>query len=337
MAQPAASRQRSPLRSLRSLLTLGAARARRVIRPADEPLIGGEAGAAGGLLQESFVRRLERLNLMLQRVAPQGISGEHRSRRHAGSAEFADFRRYVPGDDFRRIDWNAYARLDGLFLKLTEAKVEIPVHVLVDTSQSMNWGSPNKLTFARRLAAAIGYLALARFDALTVACFAENLYEHPPVVRGKTHATQVLSYLDQTPVGRATQLERSLASYCASAPRGGVAFLISDLLTADDWRAGVLQLLRNGMNVVVVHVLAPGELHPAFDGEIELLDSETGDVVELVVGDEARRTYVDRVRAWCAEVEQFCLRSEIAHLPLTSDLELEEIFLNRMRQRRIVR
>ncbi len=289
------------LASFGSILTTGARHARRAVR--SEPHATDDAVSAGSLLQESFVRRLERLNLLSRGLMAQGVAGEHRSRRHAGSAEFSDYRRYVPGDDFRRIDWNAYARLDGLFLKLTEAKVEMPVHLLLDCSESMNWGSPNKLGFARRLAAAIGYLALARFDAVAGASFSDELYERFPLVRGKGQTMRLLSVLDHAPVGGVTRLERSMVQYCANATRGGIAFLISDLVSEDDWQAGIVQLLRQGIDVVVVHVLAPQELEPTVDGEVELVDAESGDVVELVVGEAARRTYAARAREWCDAVE----------------------------------
>jgi uncharacterized protein (DUF58 family) len=274
---------------------------------------------------------------MTRGLVSAGVAGEHRSRRHASSAEFSDFRRYVPGDDFRQIDWNAYARLDGIFLKLTEAKVEVPVHLLLDCSQSMNWGNPNKLAFARRLAAAIGYLALAQFDAVSGAGFSDRLYERFPAVRGKNQAMRLLSYLDAAPVGQRSKIEWSLAEYSELASRGGVAFLISDLLSDDNWQSGVRHLMRRGTDVVVIQVISPQELNPSLDGEIELIDSESGDVVELVVGDEARRIYEERTTEWCASVEAFCHQSEIGHLLLDTTVELEEIFLNRMRQRRIVR
>src|SRR5215470_13131735 len=120
-AMPALS-LRARLDPLRAVLSGGAERARRVITPDLDVATESELGSAGSLLQETFVRRLERLNVLTRGLVRQGLAGEHRSRRHASSAEFADFRKYVPGDDFRRIDWNAYARLDGLFLKQTEAK-----------------------------------------------------------------------------------------------------------------------------------------------------------------------------------------------------------------------
>ncbi|HEX5416664.1 MAG TPA: DUF58 domain-containing protein [Chloroflexota bacterium] len=331
-----ASSRRSPLAPLRSILNAGATRARKVI---GTPRAGYTAttASAESLLSESFVRRLERLSLLTRGVIAEGVAGDHRSRRYAASAEFADFRQYVPGDDFRRIDWNAYARLDGLFLKLTEAKEDIAVHLLVDSSLSMHWGTPDKLGFARRLAAAIGYLSLSRYDGVTGACFAEKLYDRLPLLRGRAQAMRLLSYLDSAPVGTATQLERTMAQYCASSPRRGIAFVISDLLAEDNWQKALLRLLRERMEVVVIHILAPQELHPDLDGEVELVDVETGDIVEMVVGDQARQRYEQRTAAWCEEVEDFCHRSEIGYLCLDTTLELEDIFLNKMRRRRVVR
>ncbi len=328
----------SPLGALGRLFRGGSGRARRIVRGASRvPAGGDQPDSAGSLLAESFIHRLERLNLLTRGLVIQGLAGEHRSRRHATSTEFADFRKYVPGDDFRRIDWNAFARLDGLFLKQTEAKEDVVVHLLVDCSESMNWGSPNKLGFARRLAAAIGFLALARFDAVTAACFSDSLHERFPLVRGRSQTMRLLSYLDQASVGGVTRLNHAMDLYCAGPVRGGIAFLISDLLSDDDWEAGVVRLLREGMDVVVVQVFAPQELQPTVDGDLELFDSETGDVVEIVVGDEARRAYERRVEDWCTRVAAFCHRSEVGYLELDSAVPLEDIFLNRMRLRRIVR
>ncbi|MGH2459800.1 MAG: DUF58 domain-containing protein [Chloroflexota bacterium] len=328
----------SVLDSVRAIFRRGGGRARRIVRGPSYLAAGGdETDLAGSLLAESFIHRLERLNLLTRGLVIQGLAGEHRSRRHATSTEFADFRKYVPGDDFRRIDWNAFARLDGLFMKQTEAKEDVTVHLLVDCSQSMNWGAPNKLGFARRLAAAIGFLALARFDAVTAVGFSDALYDRFPLVRGRGQISRLLSYLDQTPIGGVTHLQRAMDAYCAGPVHGGIAFLISDLLSGDDWEAGVVRLIREGMDVVVVHVLAPQEMRPTVDGDLELFDSETGDVVEIVVGNEARHAYEQRVQDWCASVAGFCHRSEVGYLALESSVPLEDIFLSRMRLRRIVR
>ena len=321
---------RARLASLRQLLT------GRTGRPV-LPRTNAALAVAPGLVDESFVHRLERLNLLTRGLVSQGVAGEHRSRRYASSAEFADFRKYVPGDDFRRIDWNAYARSNNLFLKLTEAKEDVAVHVLVDSSQSMNWGSPNKLRFARQVGAALGYLALSRFDSVTGASFAETVVEPIPKLRGKNQAMRFLGHLDRAPVGVTTRLDFSMAQYCGGGASGGLAFLISDLMTEDDYEQGIVRLIREGMDVVVVHVLAPEELDPSVDGEIELIDAESGEIVELVVGEDARRAYVERVERWCGEIEEFCHRSEVRYLRLDSATELEQVFLDHMRRRRIVR
>jgi hypothetical protein len=146
-----------------------------------------------------------------------------------------------------------------------------------------------------------------------------------------------LAHLDATPIGHQSFIARSLSQYCEVVPRGGVAFLISDLLSEDDWQSGVMQLLKHGTDVVVIHVVAPQELHPLVDGEIELIDAESGEVVELVIGDEARLAYENRATDWADAVEAFCQRSQIGHMLLDTTVELEEIFLNRMRRRRMVR
>ena len=328
---------RSPFDRVRQALSHGSRRARRLVQDSTRSYRDGERPEdANDLLHESFLHRLERLNLMTRGVVAQGLAGEHRSRRRASSVEFADFRKYVPGDDFRQIDWNAFARLDGLFLRQTEAKEDMTVHLLVDCSESMNWGQPNKLSFARRLAAALGFMALARFDSVTAACFADSLYARMPLIRGKAQILRLLTYLDQADVGGITHLERAVREYCAGPIRGGVAFVISDLLSEDDWQRAVARLLAEGIEVQIIHVLAPQELQPAVDGEIELFDSETGDVVEMVVGDEARRAYERRVEDWCSSIRDFCHRSEVGYLRLDSGLSLEEIFLNQLRHRRIV-
>jgi len=119
------------------------------------------------LLEPKFLAQLDRLSLVSRRLRAGQIQGERRSPNRGGSVEFADFRTYAPGDDFRQIDWNAYARLERLFVKLFVAEEDLTVHLLLDASQSMAWGEPDKWRFGRRLAAALGYVALVGLDRVT--------------------------------------------------------------------------------------------------------------------------------------------------------------------------
>ena len=119
---------------------LGRARAARRAGPRPQPPADLEP-----LVEEVLLRRLERLSLVPRRPVAGGLGGEHRSSARASSTDFADYRPYIPGDDFRRIDWNAYGRFGTLYVKLTEAREQLPVHILLDASRSMAWGEPAKL------------------------------------------------------------------------------------------------------------------------------------------------------------------------------------------------
>src|SRR5919201_3794302 len=125
----------------------------------------------GSLLTPQLLRSLEQFQLLAARRAKSSAKGERRSRARGQSVEFADYRTYVPGDDFRYLDWNLYGRLDRLFLKLYEEERELPVRVFVDASESMSFGEPRKFAFARQVAAAVGYVALSGFDRVSVIPF----------------------------------------------------------------------------------------------------------------------------------------------------------------------
>src|SRR6266446_2270043 len=135
------------------------------------------------LLTPELLRRLEQFQLLAARRAKSSAKGERRSRARGQSVEFADYRNYVHGDDFRYLDWNLYGRLERLFLKLYEEERELPVRIFLDASESMTFGEPRKFDFARQVAAAIGYVALCGFDRVSVIPF-------PNVVNGGTINTQ---------------------------------------------------------------------------------------------------------------------------------------------------
>ena len=125
------------------------------------------------LLSIELLRRLEQFQLLAARRSKSTAKGERRSKARGQSVEFADYRNYVAGDDFRRLDWNLYGRLDKLFLKLYEEERELPVRILLDASESMTFGTPPKFDFARQVAAAVGYVALCGFDRVGVHIFPE--------------------------------------------------------------------------------------------------------------------------------------------------------------------
>src|SRR4051812_48514195 len=140
------------------------------------------------LLTPELLRRLEQFQLLATRRAKSSARGERRSRARGQSVEFADYRNYSHGDDFRYLDWNLYGRLERLFIKLYEEERELPVRIFLDASESMSFGDPRKFDFTRQVAAAIGYVALCGFDRVSVIAFPEHADEIP--VRGALRAVR---------------------------------------------------------------------------------------------------------------------------------------------------
>src|SRR5881392_946594 len=164
--------------------------------------------ASSPLLGPQLLRRLEALAVIVRRAVSGQMGGERRSRKRGQSVEFADFRNYTPGDDFRLIDWNAYARLDRFMLRLFVAEEELPLSLFVDLSGSMDWGKPNKAETARRLAGAIAYVALAALDRVRLTIFADGPTSGGAPYRGRRAAAQLFARIQSFPVGGATDYDR---------------------------------------------------------------------------------------------------------------------------------
>lgn len=292
--------------------------------------------AATPLVGEVLLRRLERLTFAPRRAVAGGLGGEHRSSARASSTDFADYREYLPGDDFRRIDWNAYGRSGNLYIKLTEAREQLPVHILLDASRSMAWGEPSKLRYATQLTAALGYVALARFDRLTVTALGERQRQLPPT-RGRGRLPHLLAFLESVEPSGAMQLNSSLAAYRVNRRAGGLAILISDLLSPEGYQDGLDALLQAGLDVVVLQVLSPQELEPVAGGDVELEDAETGEIVQVSLTPRMLAVYRDRLDRWCADAEQACAQRGIVYARISTADLLEDVLLDRLRRTGILR
>jgi hypothetical protein len=315
---------------------------------------GGPA-ADGTIFDEALLARLRRLSLVAGRARAEGIAGEHRSRRRGASPEFADFKSYSQGDDFRRIDWNTYGRLDGLFVRLSEVTTELSVHVLLDASASMDWRGdeavPTKLTYARRVAGALGYVALWHFDRVTVAPFGERLAAPFGPVQGRAQAVPMLRYLDAlAPMGE-TALVATIDRYARERRRPGVLLLVSDLLSGEpaELREALRGLRARGWQVAVIHVLDEAEVAPAaaaryLSGDApsgprapaELLAVEGGERLRLSPTDGVLDRYGALIEAWLAQTEEACRAEEAIYVRLLSGWDFEEVVVGLLHRRGVV-
>ncbi len=292
------------------------------------------------LFDETTLRKLTRLTLVATQVRAGVLKGDRRSTRKGSSIEFADYRNYTPGDDLRRLDWNAYARLDRPFLKLFEEEEDLAVHLLVDCSGSMDWGEAglNKFQYALRLAGAIGAIALAAGDRLNAAILRADL---PPRVHGPVQGGQntlrLLKFLEAQRAGGQTDLDRSLRDYLYTPRRPGLCFILSDFLSPAGYQAGVSHLLSRGFEVVLVHLLSPDELEPPLSGDLRLVDVETNQGREISLDGRLRLLYQQRLREWQAELRQFCSKRGARYLELSTQQPWDQVVLYQMRLAGIVK
>lgn len=304
-----------------------------------------ETGVEGQqLFNEAFLRRLERLAILSRRAMAGQMQGERRSPKRGQSVEFADFRPYTPGDDVRRIDWNAYARLERFFLKLFVEEEDLTVHLLVDASRSMDWGQPNKLWYALRAAGALGYVALAGLDRATATVLggADGGGHYFPPRRGKQQAHALFAFLSGVEAGGAVDLGRALARYAALRARPGPLILLSDLFDAGRasgtaWTGGLHALAARGYEVTLLHILSPDEIEPDLAGDFKLLDSETGAEVEVTADAGLLQRYHQGLAAWQEELGRFCGARGMHYVPVETTLPAEELLFAWLWQRGVLR
>ena len=292
--------------------------------------------ASQPLLEPAFLRRLEQLQLVARRVLKGQHHGERRSLARGHSVEFADFRNYSVGDDLRYLDWNLYARLEKLFLKLYEEEQELRVTLFLDASDSMGFGTPSKLEAARRIAAALGYIALSNFDAVGCIALAEA-DSKLRVIRGRQTSSLLFSFLSEVQPTGGAKLNAALRKHAVSVQRGGLAIILSDLLEPEGFEEGLTVLQSRGCDIFVFHILSPEERKPDFSGDFRMVDSESGATVEVSFPQARLAAYEKSVARWCATVQSLCRKRGILYLPVGSETHFEEVVLKTLRAARAVK
>jgi uncharacterized protein (DUF58 family) len=275
--------------------------------------------------------QLERLSFLSKRSHLGRVKGERKSPRRGSSVEFADYRPYEIGDDLRYVDWNAFARLNRLYLKLFMDEEDLCVHLLLDGSASMGVGRPSKFEYGTRLAAALAFIGLANLERVGVAVVRDRVSEGWLPSRGRRQFFALEDFLaGLTPAGP-TGLSNSLRQYARQTRDAGVAVVIGDFLDPRGYESGLRALMERRLDVHVVHVLSREELHPPFGGDLELVDAESGEVREVTVDAEALRAYGRRLESFLRGIEEFCRANELQYTRVGPDVALEELILRRLK------
>jgi uncharacterized protein (DUF58 family) len=283
-------------------------------------------------------KQFDRLSFVTRRPARAGLGGEHRSRRPSPSTEFVDYRPYQPGDDLRRVDWNVYARLGSLQVKVTEGRERLELVLLLDCSSSMDDGTPSKLEFAAQLTAALAYVGVARTEAVRIVCLGGRrpATSFGPLGRRSRMPELIAGLSRLAPVG-AVDLNAAMDGCLEAGTRPTLVVLVSDLMKPGGVAGGLEALRARVADLVVVHVVSPEESNPRLSGEVELFDAESGDVLELGISLETLAAYRARFAAWLEERAAECRTRGIRYVRVGTEHPLASVVLDDLRSGGVLR
>lgn len=310
------------------------------------------------LLSPELIAKISRLDYTSKKIFAGKLKGERRSKKRGESVEFADHRPYVSGDDLRHIDWNIYARLDHLFLKLFLEEEDLALHIVLDCSASNDCGQPSKFVYMQQLAMALGYIGLVNLNRVTVTAVG-GAVASPGAIEagGGTLTANITSAIRDLRGRRRTQdLSRFLCSLepAGHAPfteackrialtrRGkGVMVILSDYFIKEGYDTGLRLLVGGGYDLFCIQVLSPQEIDPTgpggLAGDLRLKDIEDGDLAEVTISAPLLKRYKANLAAYCDQLRDFCARREMSLLTVRSDTPLDTLILDYLRKRGLLR
>lgn len=276
------------------------------------------------LFDSAFLQKIQQLTLHSQLAADGASAGSRKSRSKGSSVEFSDYREYASGDDFRRIDWNAYGRFGKLFVKLFMEEREAPVTVFLDVSKSMDWGEPNKGTASRRLAAALGYIGLSGFDRVSVVCINDGVRQMCRDVRGKNFFYRLTDMLENVGYSGESNIQQAIES-CRLQSGRGITVLISDFFSAGSFDEVLKRCSYRKQEIYICHMLSPQEHRPDIGEAVRLVDCETKAVMDITVTPALLDAYGKALDLFRGRLEQACFRHGAHYYPFSSAMKLEEM------------
>jgi uncharacterized protein (DUF58 family) len=289
------------------------------------------------LLDPQFLARLEQLELVSRKIFLGRMKGERRSKRKGQSVEFMDFRTYVVGDDLRFLDWNLFARLDRLFLRLFLEEEDLHFYILLDNSLSMDFGTPTKLHYAKQVAAALAFIGLVNMDRVVIEAFNDRLTQGLPPARGRRSLWRVLDFLQQIEPAGPSDLRRALRTFTLKCSGKGVVVLLGDLLDKGGYEEALRYLLARQMDIYVLQILAQEEIEPELIGDLKLVDVEDADEAEVTVSPPLLKRYRQNLAAYRAALHEFCNRRGISYLFTSNQVPFDRLVFTYLRQRGLLR
>jgi uncharacterized protein (DUF58 family) len=289
------------------------------------------------LLDPKFLTKLEQLELVSRKIFMGRMKGERRSKKKGQSVEFADYKNYVVGDDLRFLDWNLYARLDRLFIRLFMEEEDLHFYILIDNSLSMGFGSPTKLHYAKQVAAALAFIGLVNLDRVVIEAFNNRLTQSMPAARGRRSLGRVFGFLGKLEPTGASDLAQSLRTFSIKSSGKGIVVVLSDFMDKGGYEEALRYLIARQMDVYAIQILSQEEIEPDVTGDLRLTDVEDNDTAEITVSAGLLKRYKQNLDAYRAAFHTFCTRRGVSCLFTSNQVPFDRLVLTYLRQRGLVR
>jgi uncharacterized protein (DUF58 family) len=285
------------------------------------------------LLDPGFMARLDQLDLMSRKLLAGKMKGERRSKRRGQSVEFADYRNYVVGDDLRFIDWNIYARLDRLFLKLFLEEEDLSLYVLLDVSKSADFGDPNKAMYMKRVAAALGYIGLVNYNRVTIAAMSDSIVAETGAMRGRRRVAQMLDFVGKLQPTGPSHLAEACKRFALAHRQKGVCVVLSDFFDKGGYESGLRYVAGGKYDLFGVQILSPQEIEPDLQGDLKLRDMEDDDLAEVSITQPLIKQYKANLNAYCLGLKDYLTRRGGTYLFTSTSVPFDTLVLNYLRER----
>ena len=285
------------------------------------------------LLDPQFMARLDQLDILSRKLLAGKMKGERRSKRRGQSVEFADYRNYTIGDDLRFIDWNIYARLDKLFLKLFMEEEDISLYILVDVSASCDYGDPNKAIYIKKVAAALGYIGLVNYNRVTIAAMADGIVAETGAMRGRRRVAQMIDFVTKLEPTGASHFAQSCKRFALANRHKGVCVVLSDFFVKEGFESGLRYVAGGKYDLFCVQVLSPQEIDPDLAGDLKLRDIEDNDMAEVSITQPLMKQYKSNLNAYCLGLKDYITRRGGTYLFTSTTVPFDTLVLNYLRER----
>ena len=285
------------------------------------------------LLDPGFMARLDQLDVMSRKLLAGKMKGERRSKRRGQSVEFADYRNYVVGDDLRFIDWNIYARLDRLFLKLFLEEEDLSVYVIIDVSRSCDYGNPNKALYLKRVAAALGYIGLVNYNRVNIVAMADGIVAETGALRGRRRVGQMIEFVSKLRPTGASHLASACKRFALAHRQKGVLVVLSDFFDKGGYENGLRYVAGGKYDLFAVQCLSPQEIEPDLQGDLKLRDMEDDDMAEVSITQPLIKQYKANLNAYCLGLKDYVTRRGGTYLFASTSVPFDTLVLNYLRER----